>query len=423
MDELQPLDPVLEVLPMNSGQISRSKGFSLIELLVAIAFISVLMVGMLKVYATTINTFASSAETMGANRTKRWAMTQIEDDLQSAGYFYYYPGREFPSYVSVNTTSGQNALMLLPNQATTYNTLDPATNAVVSETVRFDELQFLEDQPVQIRARLASKPTVNNQLDLTVLSGALSDVHAGDFVILMDETYEMCMVASVNTAANTVALDTTAAAEVSPVDGKGTGATRGLNYLTHQPGTGVIFVRPLQVVRFTILPLALDPSSPTSMVPCLVKDQTAYPADGTRIVWPAANAAIPASVTRTIIAENVSGQPTAAAPTQMNQYALRIDISPNNGTTWSRAGAASWTDVATNLNTWLGTAGNGRAPYTSVTDSQNPIWYRNIPALFKVDLTTRTFLRRADPKYPTQRAYGYRSQTLICQPRNFSLSQ
>jgi hypothetical protein len=106
----------------------------------------------------------------------------------------------------------------------------------------------------------------------------------------------------------------------------------------------------------------------------------------------------------------------------MDQYALRIDLSPNNGTTWSRTGAADWNGVVANLNTWLGTPGNGRAPFTSVTNPQNPIWYRNIPALFKVDLTTRTTVRRADPNNPLQRAYGYRSQTLICQPRNFALS-
>ncbi|MDP2875586.1 MAG: prepilin-type N-terminal cleavage/methylation domain-containing protein [Holophaga sp.] len=410
---------------MRSRTFSRSKGFSLIEMLVAMIFISILMMGMFQVYGAAMNSFSSTAEAMGANRIKRWAITQIEDDLQSAGYFFYHPGRELPGYISVDTATGQNALMIFPDRSATYNTLDPGTNTVVSETVWFDEVQFIEDQPLQVRAQLSAIPAANNLLTLTVTSGALTEVLAGDYVLLLDATYEICRVLS--TTATTVTLDTSASAIRDPVDGNATGASQGLQYLSHQIGTDVFFVRPLQVVRYTVLPLALDPASATSMIPCLVRDQTAYPTNGTRFVWPAANATA-AGVTRTIIAENVAGQPvTAAAPNLPNQYALRVDISPNNGTTWSRTGptaitaAGGWPGIVGNFNTWVGV--NGRAPYTSITDSMNPIWFRNIPALFKVDLTTRTALKRADRNNPTQRTYTYRSQTLVCQPRNFALGQ
>lgn len=410
---------------MRSDTHSRSNGFSLVEMLVAMLFISILMIGMLRIYGSTMNSFASTTEAMGANRTKRWAITQIEDDLQSVGYFYYHPDRALPGYVSVNTTTGQNALMILPDQSVTYDTLDPATNKIVSETVRYDELQFLEDQPVPVRAQLASQPTTSNHLSLTVLAGNLNDVHPGDFVFLLDQTYETCRVLNCDAANNIVTLDTSEDAIQDPSDGSGTGASAGLKVLTHQPETGVFFVRPLQVIRYTVLPMALDPASDSSRIPCLVRDQAAYPSTGLRIAWPAASETTAqltaAGVTRTIIAENISGQPTAGTPTLPTQYALRIDISPDNGTTWSRTGAASWPAIAANLNSWLGTAGNGRPPYTSVTDPTYPIWYRNIPALFKVDLTARTFLKRSDPNSPSQRVYTYRSQTLVCQPRNFAL--
>ncbi|NTW85485.1 MAG: hypothetical protein HGB30_04900 [Holophagaceae bacterium] len=402
----------------------RSTGFSLVEMMVALVFVSVLMAGMLQIYGSAMSSISTTTESMAANRTKRWAITAIEDDFQSAGYFYYSPFRALPGYISVDTAAGQNALMILPNNSTTYNTADPATSSIVSEKVWFDEVQFLEDQPLQIRAELSGTPSANNALSLTVLSGNLGDVQAGDFVFILDELYELCRVASVTVGSATtgsVTLDTTATAMQDGVDGSGTGATAGLKALTHFAGAGVVFVRPLQVVRYTVLPLALDPAYSLSMIPCLVRDQAPYPSTGARIVWPAANAAMPAGFTRTLIAENVSGAPfTTTAPTLANQYGFRVDISPDNGTTWCRAGTTTWPAVAANLNTWLAIAGNATAPYTSVTNSAYPVWYRNIPALFRLDVTTRTALKRSDPNVPANRVYTYRSQTLLCQPRNFT---
>ena len=394
-----------------------TRGFSLVEMLVAVVFISILMAGMLRIYGSAMNAFATTTDAMAANRTKRWAIVSMEDDFQSAGYFYYAPFRTLPGYVSVDVVSGQNALMILPNQSATYGTLDAAANTSLSEKVWFDEVQFLQDQPLQVRAQLSGTTTASNVLPLTVTSGSLSDVQVGDYVFVLDELYELCRVSSVGTS--TVTLDTSATAMQDPIDGSGTGATAGLKALTHYAGANVVFVRPLQVIRYAVLPLAMDPANAFSMVPCLVRDQTTYPGTGTRITWPAANATA-IGFTRTIIAENVCGSPvTGTAPTQPNQYGFRVDISLDNGTTWHRSGAANWAAVAANLTTWLAT--NGTPPYTSVTDPANPIWFRNVPALFRLDVTTRTAFKRVDPNAPTSRVYTYRSQTLLCQPRNFSL--
>lgn len=396
---------------------SRSRGFSLVEMLVALLFISVLMAGMLRIYGSAMSVFATTTDTLTANRTKRWAITTVEDDFQSAGYFYYAPFRTLPGYVSVDLAAGQNALMILPNRATSYSILDPGTGTASTETVWSDEVQFLEDQPLPIRAQLSGQTSAHNVLPLTVTSGNLAVVQAGDLAILLDELYEVCRVASVGTGS--VTLDTSSSALQDPADGSGTGATAGLKALTHYAGAAVVFVRPLQVIRYAVLPLALDPSSTTSMVPCLVRDQTTYPATGARITWPAANATA-TGFTRTIIAENVAGVPfTGTAPTLPNQYGFRVDISLDQGATWHRGGAADWTAVAANLNSWL--AANGTAPYTSIASADNPIWFRTVPALFRLDVTTRTALKRTDPNAPANRVYSYRSQTLLCQPRNFSL--
>lgn len=402
---------------MPIARTARTRGFSLVELLVALTFISILMAGMLRVFGSTMNAFSSANEAMGANRVKRWAITHIEDDLQSVGYFYYHPFRTLPGYVSVNTASGQNALMILPDQSITCASYDPATASRANETIWFDELQYLEDQPLPIQAQLASIPTSSTSLSLRIASGSLSDVLPGDIVILLDPLYEICKVLTVGTSS--ITLDTSASALQNPSDGSGTGASPGLKSLAHQPGTDVVFVRPLQVVRYTVLPLSLDPADPAAQVPCLVRDQAPYPADGNRLAWPAANAALPNGFTRTVVAENVAGRSLAGAhPTAAGEYAFRVDLSPDNGTTWTRSGAATWPAIATNLNTWL--AVNGRPEFQSVTDAANPIWYRNIPALFRVDVSTRTTLKRQDPNNPAQRVYTYRSQTLLCMPRNFT---
>lgn len=402
---------------MHPSSRSRSRGFSLVEMVVALLFISILMAGMLRVYGSAMSSFATATDAMAANRTKRWAITTVEDDFQSAGFFYYAPFRTLPGYVSVDLAAGQNALMILPNRSVSYSTLDPGTGTAATEQVWYDEVQFLEDQPLPIRAQLSGPTTASNVLPLTVTSGSLADVRAGDLVFVLDEGFEVCRVLSAGTS--TVTLDTTSAAMQDPVDGSGTGATSGLKALSHYAGAAVAFVRPLQVIRYAVLPLALDPASTTSMVPCLVRDQTAYPATGARITWPAANATA-TGFTRTIIAENVAGQPfTGSTPTLPTQYGFRVDLSLDQGATWHRSGTTEWTAVAANLNAWL--AANGTAPFTSVNSAANPIWFRNVPALFRLDVTTRTALKRTDPNAPASRVYTYRSQTLLCQPRNFSL--
>lgn len=402
---------------MTATRSARNRGFSLIELLVALAFISILMVGMLRVYGSTLNTLSSATEAMGANRTKRWALTQIEDDLQSVGYFYYQPFRTLPGYVSVNTATGQNALMIHPDQRLTCATYDPATASRVNETIWFDELQYLEDQPLPIQAQLAAVPASSTSLSLRVTSGSLADLLPGDLVILLDPLYEICKVLTVGAAG--VTLDASAAAMQDPSDGSGTGVSPGLRSLSHQAGTDVMFVRPLQVVRYTVLPLNLDPADPAAQVPCLVRDQAPYPTSGARLAWPAAHAALPAGYTRTVVAENVAGRPPAGAlPAAPGEYAFRVDLSPDHGATWARTGAAAWPAIAANLDAWL--AVHGRPGLQSVTDATNPIWYRAIPALFRVDVSTRTTLRRQDPNDLAQRTYTYRAQTLLCMPRNFT---
>ncbi|HTL99216.1 MAG TPA: prepilin-type N-terminal cleavage/methylation domain-containing protein, partial [Holophagaceae bacterium] len=59
----------------------RIAGFSMVELLVALVFISLLMAGMLRIYGSAIQGFSAANESVKAQRDNRVAMQGIEDDL------------------------------------------------------------------------------------------------------------------------------------------------------------------------------------------------------------------------------------------------------------------------------------------------------------------------------------------------------
>ena len=393
----------------------RTRGFSLVELLIALVFISFLMAGMLRIYGSSIQGFMAANESAKAQRDNRWAQENLTDDLESAGYFFFYGGRPAVSGISVSSGS-QNPLMLFPNQTITNKAADPANPSAspTNETITFDELQFLRDEILPITAQLSAQPTDSGSISVTLSDGNLSQVKAGDFAVLMDAApYQMILISGApgSGTSGTVPLSTAAIQDPS------TGAVISSSVLTlnHQPGVDVLFVRAYQVVRYTVMPLSLDPSNSNATVPCMVRDEAPYPSSGALIVWPAANATAAqlaaANVTRTLVAQNVTG--------------LRFDMSLDQGATWTRG--ADWSTTQSNLNAKLSAlatspsnAGIGYASTT--TDPTNPLWYRGAPLLFRADVTTRTVLKRADFSATVNTAsYRTRTQTFLVQPRNFGL--
>lgn len=401
---------------MSSSRSARSHGFSLVELLIALVFISFMMAGMLRIYGSAIQGFAAANESAKAQRDNRWAQENLSDDLETAGYFFFYAGRPAVSGISVSSGS-QNPLMLFPGKTVTNKTADPLNPSAspTSEVITFDELQFLRDDILPVKAQLSAQPTSSGSISVTLSDGDLSMVKAGDFAVLMDAApYQMLLISGApgSGASGTVPLNTTA------VQDPATGAviSSSVLNLSHQPGADVIFIRSYQVVRYTILPLSLDPSNTNATVPCLVKDEAPYPATGALINWAtiapanATTAALAANnVTRTVIAENVTG--------------LRFDMSLDQGATWTRG--ADWPTTQANLNSKLSAlaSANSGIGYASTTsDPVNPLWYRNAPLLFRADVTTRTVLKRADyAAAANTAAYRTRTQTFLVQPRNFGL--
>lgn len=407
----------MRIHPHSQG---RTRGFSLVELLVALVFISFLMAGMLRIYGSAIQGFASANETIKAQRDNRWALEGLQDDLQSAGYFF--PTRPLPGFISVSAGS-QNPLMIVPGKSITNKFIADPNNPSATptdETIIFDELQFLTDQVLPITAQLSAIPGSSTSITVTTSIGDLSQIQPGDFAVILDPSYEVVQIGGGPYSGTTATLTLQATNLQDPNTGAFLGAFGSLRTLSHQSGADVVFVRPNQVVRYTLLPMALDPANADATVPCLVRDQTSYPSGGALIAWPAATANAAAlatagpggtAVVRTVVAENVTG--------------LQFDLSANQGQAWTRG--ATWPATVTALNAQLAAlaAANPGVGYaTSAQDPSNPLWFRNAPVLFRVDVTTRTVVRRAE--YNTASAtpalaYRSRTQTVFLQPRNYGL--
>ena len=392
-------------------------GFSLVELLVALVFISFLMAGMLRIYGSAISGFSAANESVKAQRDNRVALQGLSDDLSQAGYQFPY----VTSGVPLSLTSGsQNPLMLTPGKTITVQDVDPATPSATptNETLTYDELQFTTDVPLPVSAHLTAVPTSFGAVDVAFTQGSFADLKAGDMIVLLDaqlrEAYDSAVVdASLPTSGTAGTLPLSSGSAQNANSGGFGGGGGGITRLNHAINTDILFIRPSQVIRYGLMPLFLDPANSAATVSCLVRDQMAYPAGGALITWPASNATAAqlaaAGVTRTIVAENVTG--------------LRFDLSADQGTTWVRG--ADWSTTLTNINNALSTmaaANPGQGYATSAQDPSKQEWYRYAPMIFRVDITTRTVLKRADYSATANTAaYRTRTQTLLVQPRNFGL--
>ena len=394
---------------MNADLGSRrgTGGFSLVELLVALVFTALLMAGMANVFKSSVRTYTAVNETMGAQRTNRWAMDQISDDISQAGLVF--PDRPLPNFI---ISGAESLFSLTPGVAVAsvvrVSDTDPA--ATQTEAVTADILQFFLDVPLPVTGVWTADTPGDNpnpggtasaaptKAAVTFNLGAYTDLNAGDVMVILDSgEYGNWEHPLVTGAANPVTFETD--------------ATRLANYtsmpiqpgitLAHRAGVPVYFIRPAQLVRYSVQSVALDPANSAVRLPCLVRQQASYPTAGT-VDW--------TTVPTQIIAENVEG--------------FRVDISFDGGTTWARTTGAptTWAGIQSNANTQLTTA--GLPGWNTLTDPARPDWFRGIPCLTRVDITTRAPIRREEYS-PTlgARAYRTRTQTLMISSRNFGVGK
>jgi len=372
----------------------RSRGFSMVELLVALVFTMILMVGMGAVFKASLTTFHTAGEKLSSQRRNNMSLDLLGDDLNNAG-MYLTDLANLPS-----VSSGNPPFQIVPNPST-----------ITGVTQGADELYFYMDEPLPFDGTLTSSASSTKSASELVASESAASSSDYTYTIDCHESAYAKQVAQGQTFIFKDAWDTGYVSATPVVSGTsvtvvagassssaitGSGASGLPSKAKHITGSGVLFVKPAQLVKYSIQLLKLDPDSATG-IPCLVRDQGAYSTSGFT-----ADSAL-----RQVITENVAG--------------FRVYLSADSGQTWVGGSAYStWSAVRTALNAQLATY--GRADYLTTANSEH--WFRSIPVVVRVDVTTRTARQRteySDSTTPTL-AYKEQTQSVVIVPRHFGLT-
>jgi Tfp pilus assembly protein PilW len=385
----------------------RSSGFSLVELLVAVLFIGILMAGMANVFKASVSTLTTTSEGISSARRNRMSMDLLYDDLNSAGMYI----TDLVSQPPLSTTNP--AFYVLPNM--------PIVGAAADDPQTADQLFFYLDQPLPFEGKLAGSggavyaygarsdgtqvmagtATTVADSTFTVECGDASYanmVKAGHSLVIKD-TWQILHVDTVQPVSGSKVTFTIAADPLVAMTGQGASSN---SAASHIPNSAMLFFLPAQMVSYSVQMMLYDPQKATG-VPCLVRDQGTYSAAGF----------VPVPALRSVVAENVSG--------------FKVYLSANSGQAWvgfnkTYAGFANgWAaGMRPDLDAQL--AAVGRPGYTTTQGNEN--WIRDIPVLVRLDVTTRTAVKRSEysatPLVNT--AYKDYTQSLVIVPRHFGLT-
>lgn len=398
----------------------RIQGFSLVELMVALFFTGLLMAGLGKVYQASLTSFHTSSERITAGRRGRIAIDMLSDDLNQAGM-----------YLATLTDYPAN---LQPSNPGFW--VNPNVPLVLSDgSLKGDQIFFYYDEGMPFEATLASAGSMGvagggasaSQADLvlqnktqavdssmvtyTMETGDPSFagmVKKGQLVLFKDgwspgKIGQNPIVSGTQVTVEIERANVLSDAGSGPqaADGSVTGQVE-LSVERHRIGSPITFVRPAQAVVYSLQSRNLDPSDATRTVPCLVRQQGDYSASGLGFV------------SRTdILAEDVSG--------------LKVYFSVDGGRNWVREETATgftsgWVNGLRKKTEDALALGYGRMGYMSLAGAS---WFRDIPVLVRVDVTTRTATKREEYGNPTLHTTAYKEQTqsLVLRPRHFGLTK
>ena len=398
-------------------------GFSLVEMMVALAFILILMAGMATVFKASLSTTFTSGEALSSARRNRMSIDVLANDIDTAE-LYLQDLSNPPQIQSTNPP-----FYILPNM--------PIAGAGPNDPQTSDQLFFYVDQPLGFQANLASGGTAQSAAQMVASGEATSNASANTYTITCpNATYANMVqpgqlflfmdsweagyiqnapsVGTAGTMGNTPVTVVAAANPFAAVTGTGSSGLPSRN--AHIAGCGILFVTPAQMVRYSVQMEQLDPTNPNG-VPCLVRDQGTY----SGVFTPTA--------TPEIITENLGVGPDLS-PTGSG---FKVYLSVDSGQHWeglSTAGnpftasgfTAGWDQgIRTLLDNQL--ALTGRPGFQTTRGSDH--WFRNIPTLVRVDLTTRTAVQRTEYNAinyttgtytPNTLAYKNFTQTLVFVP-------
>ena len=394
----------------DSRSSARTKGFTLVEMMVALVFTSLLMAGMASVFKASLSTFYTSGETTSSNRRNHISTDLLGDDLNNACL-------SLANLISIPTlfSSTNPPFYILPN------TFFSGTPKTTSNSC--DELYFYMDQALPFEGTVSTIPSTSlaehilngtalGSADFTYTIACPNSAYAnlvkqGMYCLFMD-SWDPQYLSSVTPNGNnvTVVLGPDPNSFIT-----GAGST-GLGTKTHLASTMIQFVQPSQMVRYQVRNLVLDPNN-TNTIPCLVRDQIA--ASGSL------GFAVPTGQNPQIIAENVQG--------------FKVYLSVDSGKTWAGQDlgtgttgfTAGWTNglLTTDANSITTQLTNNSSSILGVpvtTLLAAPDWFRTLPTLVRIDITTRTAIARTEySATPNTTNYKTLTQSLVFVPRHSGL--
>lgn len=382
----------------------RQTGFSLVELLVSLVFISILMAGMLRVFSASLSNFVASTESINIQRSARWGLLRMQDDLFQLGYLMP------PRVVTELVGSTQVPIRIETSQDTFKYTDSDGNDQTITSP---DILEMVMDLPLDTKGTLATALEVDDaSIEVTVPYGG-GDVKAGDVMFIADSAWEVFKIKSVVQSGTSLTITPEGSGALQDDYGNdisGGSIMSAKVTKKHFMTSPVEFVRPLQVVRYTVLPMSIDPANDKAQVPCLVRQTKAFSDPDFTATSP----------TPEIIVEGVTG--------------LTLDWSLNGGKNWIRKEngltTAAWEKIKDATTGSLQTLGSTNPFIQKLTDydtngissTVDPFWFNYVPLVIKFDVETRTRLQRTEyADTPGAVAYRTRRQTLLVSPRNFSL--
>lgn len=424
---------ILKVI--TKGCSADSRGFSLVELMVALLFTSLLMAGLASVFKSSMSTFVTSGEKISSTRRNRLAVDMMFDDLNAAGMLLTslsdYGGT---SSHPINLNAANPAFRIIPNVK--YLKTDVASPNNVSDTL---DLYFDEALPFEGTVGVTNQNVAQLLADEVAVNTAITNT-----ISLSSEQTNLVASENVKSPLSILFRADVASAirpETLVPNGSGVDVTLGTNFRnansgptkTQIPaGTPALFVKPGIYARYSIQPVNLDPDPANTglFLPCLVRDEVRYSA-----VSGSANP-FAAPMNRVVVAENVIG--------------FQVMVSPDGGLTWinnpydsaQRKGAlpsdanpgiphtkfAVWDDLRTMLNADASITGRP-APFNTVDDGR--FWFKDIPITVRVDITTRTARPRGEYIANTSSTiingtsgipYKIQTQSIVLVPRHSGLS-
>ncbi len=402
---------------------TKYSGFSLLELMVALLFTGLLMAGMAQVFKSSLTTFYTSGEILSSARRNRASIDLLYDDLNSAGLYLTDLAAPPPGFTPTNP-----AFQIIPNQVVIGAASD---DPGFLGSKNADQLLFYVDQPLAFEGTynppgVGAARSADEAIGLGGLTGGAPAAGNADTTFIIDcgedayanmvkvgqnlifkDAFQVLTIASVLQSGHQVTITTGATPNAAMT---GVGNPGGVSKFKHIANSRVLFYNPAQVVRYSIKKKNLDPQNSTGIT-CLVRDQGTFSALGF----------VPDATLESIITENVSG--------------FKVYLSVNSGKSW--AGFNSVTNLPQNYTTWdqirtdidtqlTGSVGPPAIPAAGrmgfQTTQGNETWFRKIPTLVRLDITTRTASKRTEYD-PKQVALVYRDlvQSLVIVPRHFGL--